>query len=42
LFSRIPDKTVKDHDPWIVFHRFYERVLPVDPRIDAILESIGL
>jgi len=36
------NQAVKDHDPWIVFHRFCERVLPSDPRIDAVLESIGL
>ena len=36
------EQAVVEHDPWIVFHRFYETVLPTDPRIDALLDRGGV
>jgi TolB-like protein/Flp pilus assembly protein TadD len=39
---RCAEQAVDEHDPWIVFHRFYQTVLPTDPRIDAMLDQVGV
>jgi tetratricopeptide (TPR) repeat protein len=39
---RCVEEAVEERDPWIIFHRFYESVLPTDPRIDALLDQVGV